>query len=152
MDEFTRQQHRTYDILLVEPEPHSASRFINSFEATEIPNDVTVVSTGNQALDYITQHGDYTEAPPPDLILLDLHLPESSGIEILTELKDRPELRLIPVLVLTSSDEPAAVTRSYELHANAYVQKPDSADEFDQLVDAIVEFWLKLVHLPPKET
>ncbi|SDD88986.1 response regulator [Natrinema hispanicum] len=144
-------RHRTYDILLVEPKSDSVSRFTDSFETSETPNNVTVVSTGDQALDYIDQHGDYTDAPRPDLVLLDYHLPETSGIELLIELKDRPELQHIPVLVLTSSDATEEISRSYALHANACLQKPDSADEFDQMVQAIEDFWLNSVHFLPKE-
>ena len=144
-------RHRTYDILLIEPEPDSVSRFTDSFETSENTNNVTVVSTGDQALDYIDQHGDYTDAPRPDLVLLDHHLPETSGTELLIEFKDRPELRHIPVLVLISSDATEEISRSYELHANACLQKPDSADEFDQMVQAIEDFWLNSVHFLPKE-
>jgi len=144
-------RHRTYDVLLVEPESDSVSRFTDSFETSETTNNITVVSTGDQALDYIDQHGDYTDAPRPDLVLLDHHLPETSSIELLIELKNRPELRHIPVLVLTSSGATEEISRSYELHANACLQKPDSVDEFDQMVQAIEDFWFKSVYLPPKE-
>ncbi|UTF55895.1 response regulator [Natronosalvus rutilus] len=137
-------------MLLIESDPNSISSFIESFESTEATNNVDVVSTGDQALEYLNRSGDYTEAPRPDLVLLDLHLPGLTGTEILSELKGDLQLQQIPVLVLTASNTREDVIQSYEPHANAYLLKPDSPDELDELAQAVEDFWLKLVHLPPK--
>ncbi|UTF55885.1 response regulator [Natronosalvus rutilus] len=146
-----QRDFRKYDVLLIEPDPGSVSRFIDSFEATEVTNNVTVVSTGNEALEFLNRKGDYSDAPRPDLVLLDLQLSGPSGTEILAELKNRPVLRQIPVLVLTTSDATEDIVQSYDLYANAYLQKPDSSDELDQLAQVIEDFWLRTVRLPPKE-
>ncbi|WP_312912811.1 response regulator [Natronosalvus caseinilyticus] len=134
----------------MEPDSESVSRFTESLEAAANTNTITIVSTSADALDFVNQRGDYTEAPRPDLILLDLHLLDASGTELLAEVKNLPHVRQIPILVLTSSDAPEDIYQSYELHANAYLQKPASADESDQLVRAIEDFWLTSAHLPPK--
>ncbi|WP_290810264.1 response regulator [Halovivax sp.] len=145
------ESDRLYDVLLVEPNPDRVSRFIESFESTPTTNEVAVVSDGEEAFEFIDQRGEHADAPRPDLVLLDLHLSDDDGPELLAELKESAELRQIPVLVLTPSDASEDIVRSYELHANAYLRKPDSSAEFDRLARAIEEFWLKLVRLPPKE-
>ncbi|MFC7213521.1 response regulator [Saliphagus sp. GCM10025334] len=142
---------RTYDVLLIEPDPDSVSRFIHSFETTELTTNVIVVSTGDEALEFLNGQGDYTDAPRPDLVILDINVSGPGGIEVLTELKDRPVLCQIPVIVLTTSDAREDIIQSYELHANACLQKPDSPDELDQLAQVIEDFWLRTVQLPPKE-
>lgn len=143
---------RSYDILLIEPNPDSVSPFIESFETTEVTNEVTIVSSGDEAFDFIDQRDEYEGAPRPDLVLLDLDLPDTSGLEILAEIKDHAELQKIPVIILTMSDAAEDVARTYELHANAYVRKPDSSEKFDHLAQSIEDFWLGHVILPPKET
>ncbi|MFC7215121.1 response regulator [Saliphagus sp. GCM10025334] len=135
----------------MEPDSESVSRFTESLEAAVNTNTVTVVSTSADALDFVNQCGDYTEAPRPDLVLLDLHLPDENGTEVLAKVKNLPHVRQIPILVLTSSDAAEDIYQSYELHANAYLQKPASANESDQLVRAFEDFWLTSAHLPPKE-
>lgn len=145
-----QQDSRTYDVLLVDPDPENVSLFIDSFEATEVTNNVIVVSTGGEALKFLNGQGDYTNIPRPDLVLLDLNVSGPSGLEVLTELKDRPLLRRIPMLVLSTSNAREDIIQSYELHANAYLQKPDSPDELNQLAQVIEDFWLRTVHLPPK--
>lgn len=140
---------RDVDILLVESNPQHATLFEESFESEPAPT-VHSVSTGEDALDYITQCGEYEEAPQPDLVVLNPELPHPNGFEILEKLKSEPELRLIPVIVLASSDTEADIERSYELHANAYVHKAEDEDGFSEVVEAVAEFWLSTVRLPPK--
>lgn len=141
---------RIFDLLLVESRPEEVEPFIDSFEATDLTNEVYVVSDGVEALDFVHQRGEYTDAPRPDLVLLDLHVSRKDGEEVLSELKERPELRRIPVLVFTSSEATEDVARSYELKANAYLRRPDSGAEFEELAQAIENFWLKLAQIPPK--
>lgn len=141
---------RSYDVLLVESDPDDIAPFIDSFEATDRTNEVHVVSNGDSALDFLHRRGDYAHVPRPDLVLLDLQLPGTNGVEILRELAEHPPLRLLPVIVLTDSEAAEDIARSYKLNANAYVQKPTTPDGFDELAQAIEEFWLNVARLPPK--
>ena len=90
----------------------------------------------------------YTEAVAPDLILLDLNLPRKNGIEVLAEIKEVPDLKRIPVVVLTSSDREEDLLKSYDLHANCYITKPVDMDQFIKVVQAIDNFWVSMVKLP----
>lgn len=137
-------------MLLVEPRPDDAAPFIESFESTDATETVHVVETGEEALAYLNREGEHVDAPRPDLIILDLHVTGPSGEHLLEKLNERPELRSIPVLVFTTSESEEDVARSYELNANAYLEKPDSEAAFARLAQAIEDFWLDLAHLPPK--
>ncbi|SFB82476.1 Response regulator receiver domain-containing protein [Halobiforma haloterrestris] len=137
-------------ILLVEPNEGDARLFSESFEDAGIACDVNTVSDGEAALDFVYGRGEYADRPDPDLVLLDFHLPGISGADVLSELKSEPELRRIPVIVMTSSDAEEDIARSYDLHANAYVQKPVEPEEFVDLVSSFEEFWLTFVRLPSK--
>ncbi|WP_339102371.1 response regulator [Haloterrigena salinisoli] len=135
------------DVLLVESSPDEMSSFIDSLE--EINASIHMVTNGDEALDFIHQRGDHADSPRPDLILLDLNLPGTSGNEILKEMKDTPELHRIPVLVLTATIEAEKTARSYDLHANAHIKKPADKAEADTITEALEKFWLKVAHLPP---
>ncbi|SDQ29072.1 response regulator [Natronobacterium texcoconense] len=137
-------------ILLVEDNPGDVRLTKEAFEQGRIENDLHVVSDGAEALDFLTQRGEYEDAPRPDLVLLDLNLPRTNGEEVLRELKDDPELRSIPVIVLTSSQTEEDIARSYELHANAYLTKPVDPDEFIETIRAFETFWFTVVRLPPE--
>ncbi|OVE84886.1 response regulator [Natronolimnobius baerhuensis] len=137
-------------ILLVEDNPGDVRLTKEAFKQGRIENDLYVVSDGTEALEFLTQEHEYSDAPRPDLILLDLNLPRTDGEEVLLELKADPELRSIPVIVLTSSRAEEDIARSYELHANAYLTKPVDPDEFIETVRAFEEFWFSVVRLPPE--
>ncbi|WP_254763196.1 response regulator [Natrinema marinum] len=137
-------------ILLVEDNPGDVRLTKEAFKQGRIENDLHVVSDGTEALDFLTQRGDYADAPRPDLVLLDLNLPGKDGEDVLEELKDDPALRSIPVIVLTSSRAEEDVVKSYELHANAYLTKPVDPDEFIETVRAFEKFWFSVVRLPPE--
>jgi len=107
-----------------------------------------VATDGEQAMRFVRQHGEYVDAPRPDLILLDLNLPRKDGREVLAEIKSDPLLCAIPVVVLTSSDSQEDVARSYRLHANCYVKKPGDLDRFLEIVRRIEQFWLSVAQLP----
>lgn len=92
----------------------------------------------------------YTAAPRPDLILLDLNLPKMDGRQVLSEIKDDPELKRIPVVILTTSRAEEDIVRTYSLHANCYISKPVNLDQFMRVVRAIEDFWLTVVKLPPE--
>ncbi|PGF15327.1 two-component system response regulator [Natrinema sp. CBA1119] len=137
-------------ILLVEDNPGDVRLTKEAFKQGRIENDLHVVSDGIEALAFLSQEGEYADAPRPDLILLDLNLPGKGGAEVLEELKEDPVLRSIPVIVLTSSRAEEDVVKSYELHANAYLTKPVDPDEFIQTVRAFEKFWFSVVRLPPE--
>ncbi len=101
-------------------------------------------------MDFLRRHEEYAQAPHPDLILLDLNLPRKDGREVLAEIKEDPKLRLIPVVVMTSSEAERDLVRTYHLHANAYVVKPIDLDGFVEVVQGVKDFWLTIVKLPPK--
>lgn len=146
----SREQDRAYDILLLESGPDNIEPFADAFTTIGKTVNIHGIEDGAAALDFLNQCGEYTDAPRPDLILLDLQLPNHSGMDILAELYDRPEWRRIPVIVVTASIDAEEIARSYELSANAYIQKPSTTAEFEDVASAIGEFWLQAAHLPSK--
>ncbi|WP_121193481.1 response regulator [Motilibacter peucedani] len=119
-----------------------------AFEDNKVANNLHVVSDGAKALEFLRREGDYADAPTPDLILLDLNLPRKDGREVLSEIKNDPALRTIPVVVLTTSEAQEDVVRSYSLHANAYVTKPVDFERFIAVVRQIDDFFVSVVKLP----
>jgi two-component system, chemotaxis family, response regulator Rcp1 len=115
----------------------------------KIANDLHVVGDGEQAMAFLRRKGTHTEAPRPDLVLLDLNLPRKDGREVLAEISDDDALRTIPVIVLTTSAAEQDISRSYQLSANAYITKPIDLNEFMSVVRSIETFWLSIVKLPP---
>ena len=138
------------EILLVEDNPGDARLAVEALKESKINNNLYHVKDGVEALDFLRQRGDYAGVPVPDLILLDLNLPRKDGREVLAEVKEDPRLRLIPVVVMTSSEAERDLVRSYGLHANAYVVKPLDMDGFVEVVQGVKDFWLTIVKLPPK--
>ncbi len=110
---------------------------------------ISVVKDGTEALAFLRQQEPYKDAPRPDLILLDLNLPRTSGFEVLAAIKPDPNLRQIPVAVLTTSEAHRDIVKAYELHANCYITKPVGLEQFLEAVQAIESFWLTTVKLPP---
>ena len=136
-------------ILLVEDSPGDVRLTEEVLREAEIPNELHVVDDGEQAMEFVGGHGTHGDAPRPDLILLDLNLPRKDGREVLAELKADPELRRIPVVVLTTSSAERDVLRSYDLNANCFITKPVDLEEFISVVRSIEAFWLSIVRLPP---
>lgn len=146
----SKGQHRVYDLLLIESQPEDIKPFLESFEATDRTNEVHVVPDGDEALDFIHQRGEYTNVSRPDLILLDINVSGQNAEDILTEFDAQSGLSRTPVLVFTASNANEDIARSYELNANAYLQKPTAEEAFRELAQSIEDFWLKQVQLPPK--
>jgi CheY-like chemotaxis protein len=146
----TTQQIALVEILLVEDDPGDVLMTREAFAEHKVGNNLTVVSDGAEALAYLRREGQYAGAVRPDLILLDLNLPRRDGREVLAEIKTDPELRRIPVVVLTTSAADEDIVRSYELHANAYVTKPVDFERFIAVVRQIDQFFVSVVKLPPK--
>jgi len=139
------------DILLVEDNPGDIRLTEEAFEQGCISNTLHVVTDGVEALDFLHRRGDHADAPGPDIVLLDLNLPRKNGDEVLEAINEEPELRSIPVIVLTSSEAEEDVVRSYELQANAYLTKPVDPEAFIEAVRSFEAFWLSVVRLPPRE-
>ncbi|WP_432148495.1 response regulator [Streptomyces sp. bgisy029] len=136
------------EVLLVEDDPGDELMTREAFEDNKIRNTLHVVRDGQEALDFLYRRGEHTEAPRPDLVLLDLNLPKYDGRQVLEQIKSDPELALIPVVVLTTSSAEEDILRSYKLHANAYVTKPVDLDQFIAAVRQIDEFFVTVVRLP----
>jgi chemotaxis family two-component system response regulator Rcp1 len=142
----------TVEILLVEDSPSDARLTQEAFKDGKLRNNLTIVTDGVEALEYLKQEGRYSGVPRPDLILLDLNLPKMDGREVLRRIKTDPELRAIPVVVLTTSEAEADVVAAYEYHANCYVRKPVDLERFLKVIGSIEDFWLKVVKLPATST
>ncbi|MDT5398448.1 MAG: hypothetical protein QOK33_1679 [Mycobacterium sp.] len=139
---------RPIDILLVEDDPGDELITREAFEHNKINNILHVARDGEEGLDFLYRRGDFSEAPRPDLILLDLNLPKYDGRQLLQQIKSDADLCSIPVVVLTTSSAEEDVLRSYKLHANAYVTKPVDVDQFMSAVRQIDEFFVQVVRLP----
>jgi CheY-like chemotaxis protein len=136
------------DVLLVEDDPGDVLLIREAFDFNKVHNNLNVVSDGEQALDYLRGTGEYTDRVRPDLVLLDLNLPRKDGREVLAEVKSDPDLRTIPIVVLTTSEAEEDVLKSYQLHANAYVTKPVDFERFVSIVRQIDDFFVSVVRLP----
>jgi chemotaxis family two-component system response regulator Rcp1 len=136
------------NILLVEDNPGDVRLTIEALKEGKVHNHLSVVSDGVEALTFLRNQGPFSEAPRPDLVLLDLNLPKKDGREVLAEIKDDPSLRRIPVVVLTTSEAEADVLKSYALHANCYITKPVDLEQFINVIGKIEDFWFSIVKLP----
>jgi chemotaxis family two-component system response regulator Rcp1 len=135
-------------ILLVEDSAGDIRLTREAFLAAEGQIDLHVTTDGVEAMAFLRREGVNANAPRPDIILLDLNLPRMDGREVLNQLKNDPAFKMIPVIILTTSDAEADILRAYELQANCYLCKPVNLEEFERLVDSINQFWLTRVKLP----
>jgi two-component system response regulator len=140
---------RPIEILLVEDSPSDAEFTAEALKEAKVRNHLSLVEDGVQAMEFLHRQGRYTQAPRPDLIMLDLNLPRKDGREVLAELKADEKLKTIPVVVLTTSSAEQDVLRAYNLHANCYITKPVDFNQFLEVVQSIESFWLFVVTLPP---
>jgi two-component system, chemotaxis family, response regulator Rcp1 len=139
------------EILMVEDNPGDVRLTREALKDAKVANVLNVVEDGVAALDYLHRRGNYANAQRPDLILLDLNLPKKNGREVLAELKEDPILKMIPVVILTTSRAEEDVLRAYSLHANCYIMKPVDFTQFASIVQSIEHFWLSVVMLPPSD-
>lgn len=143
---------RAVDILLVEDSATDAELMQLAMQQSDFNNAVHHVRDGEQAMAFLRQEGEYADAPRPDLILLDLNMPRMDGREVLRRLRNDDDLKVIPVVVLTTSAHDKDVLESYGLYANSYVVKPVDLKSFFTVFKQIHNFWLQIVALPfPKE-
>jgi len=140
--------NKAVEILLVEDNPGDVRLTIEALKEGRLINHVSVAEDGVEALAFLHQEGRYADEPRPDLILLDLNLPKKDGREVLTEIKADPALRHIPVVVLTTSTAEQDVLRTYDLHANCYINKPVDFEQFIEVVKSVGDFWFSVVILP----
>lgn len=139
---------RLVEILLIEDSPSDADLAREVLSQGKILNNLHFVEDGVEAIKFLRKKAPYLDVPRPDLILLDLNLPKKSGVEVLEEIKTDPKLKLIPVVILSTSAAPDDIIKSYSLHANCYITKPVDFVEFTKVVRLIEEFWLAVVRLP----
>lgn len=138
------------DVLLVEDDPGDVLLTQETLLGSKIRTNLHVVGDGVEALEFLRQEGVYEGVPRPDLILLDLNMPRKDGREVLADIKQDPDLKTIPVAVLTTSSQDEDILKSYELHANCYITKPVGLEQFSTVVQSLEDFWFAIVKLPPK--
>ena len=137
------------EILLVEDNPGDVRLTLEALKGGRVRNNIHVVEDGVQAMDFLHRQGNYRAVPRPDLMLLDLNLPKKDGREVLGEVKQDPDLKRIPIVILTSSAAEEDILRAYDLSANCYITKPVALDQFLRVLKSIEDFWLVIVKLPP---
>lgn len=148
----TKLMGRPVEFLLAEDNPGDVRLTKEALRESKISNNLNVVPDGVEAMAFLHREGKYADAPRPDVILLDLNLPKKDGREVLAEVKADLNLRLIPVVIITSSEAEQDVLRTYELHANCYVTKPVDLEQFIKVIQSIETFWLTIVTLPSSVT
>ncbi|MCZ6570980.1 MAG: response regulator, partial [Deltaproteobacteria bacterium] len=121
-----------------------------AFKEAKILNNLNVVGDGVDAMAFLRREGRFAGVVRPDIVLLDLNLPRKSGRDVLEEIKGDPDLRNIPIVILTTSRAEQDVLNAYEHHANCYITKPVRLEQFVEIVRSISHFWLSIVELPAK--
>ena len=138
------------EILLVEDNPGDVDLTLEALEEAKLRNNVHVARDGVEAMEFLHRLGDRADAPRPDLVLLDLNMPRKDGREVLRDMKEHPDLRRIPVVVLTTSEAEQDVLDAYDYRANAYIVKPVDFEQFFRTVRSLEDFWLTVVRLPSR--
>lgn len=144
----TRTGNRPIEILLVEDNPGDARLTEEALKEGKVRNNLHHARDGVEAMRFLERQGEHKDKPRPDLVLLDLNLPRKDGREVLADMRKNPELKTIPVVVLTTSEAEQDVVRTYELCANCYITKPVDLEKFITIVRSIEDFWLTIVRLP----
>lgn len=139
---------RPAEILLIENNPGDVKLMKEAFMEARLKDELRVVTSGEEALDYLHRRDEFEKAPRPNIALLESRLSDVNGWELLERIKTSSELKHIPVIVLTSSEVEDDIVKSYSRYANAYLTKPVDGDEFVALARTIGEFWIRLVELP----
>jgi len=145
------QKGQLIEILLVEDSPGDVRLTQEALKEGKVLNNLRVVNDGVEAMAYLRRQSPHADALEPDLILLDLNLPRKDGREVLAEIKSDPNLRRIPVVVLTTSRTDEDIIKAYDLHANCYITKPVDFQQFLGVVQSIEDFWLTVVKLPRRD-
>ena len=135
-------------ILLVEDNEGDIILTLEALKEANVSNTIHVVTDGEEALQYLQKQGRFNNAVTPDLILLDINLPKIDGKEVLAEIKNDADLKVIPVVILTTSSSEKDILESYQHHANCYITKPVDFKNFTHVVNRITNFWISIVQLP----
>jgi chemotaxis family two-component system response regulator Rcp1 len=146
-----KKKCQTVEVLIVEDNPGDVRLTMEAFKDGKICNHLSVVQDGVEALAFLRRELPYTNAPRPDLILLDLNLPKKDGRDVLAEIKVDENLKRIPVVVLTTSKAERDILRTNDLHANCYITKPVDLDQFIKIVKLIEDFWFTIIKLSKSE-
>ncbi|MFC7074071.1 response regulator [Halovenus rubra] len=151
MSNTAAENEEPVEILLAEDNPNDVEMTRRAFDKGKFVNHLHVVNNGIEAMEFLRQEGEYADKPRPDIILLDLEMPQKDGKEVLEDLEDDPELSPIPVIVLTSSEAERDIIESYRHNANAYMTKPVGYKDFQETVREVESFWFRVVKLPNEE-
>jgi len=138
------QSAKKHRVLVAEDSPVDRLLLDRAFQRAGAPAELNFVPDGQAAIDYLTHEGEYhqcSDNPPPDVLLLDLKMPRLNGFDVLDWLRDQPGLARVPVIVLTSSDDPGDINRAYDLGANSYLLKPNRSEKLDDLVHQLKAYW-----------
>lgn len=139
---------RAAEVLLVEDSPGDVRLTREALKEGKVRNNLSVVSDGVEAMEFLRREGKYADAPRPDIVLLDLNMPRKDGREVLAEMKGDESLKRIPVVILTTSEAEQDILKTYDLHANCYLTKPVDLEQFISIVKSVEDFWLTIVQLP----
>lgn len=142
--------HSSVVILLADDDPDDRAFTLRALRQNRLSNDVHTVEDGEELMDFLKRRGNYTDAPRPDVILLDLNMPRMDGREALEQIKSDPSLRKIPVVVLTTSEADQDIVQTYDLGVNAFVTKPVTFDGLVNAIKVMSDFWFEIVRLPPQ--
>jgi len=138
-------------ILLVEDNEGDIRLAKEALSVSKVKNRLSIVKDGETAIKYLKKEGEYNSIQSPDLILLDLNLPKIDGHEVLKWIKTNEELKVIPVVILTTSQAKEDIIESYSNHANSFITKPINWEQFIEVVRSIENFWLSIVRLPKEK-
>ncbi|QLG29842.1 response regulator (plasmid) [Halorarum halophilum] len=138
------------NILFIEDNLTDVEYIKEAFNNVEATTLIHSVATRREALELLSGEDDGISITSPDLLLLDLTLPEDNGFTVLESVREKPEHTGLPVIILTNSDDEEDILRSYELHANAFLRKPSDPSEYEALAEQIVKFWVNHNHTPPE--
>jgi CheY-like chemotaxis protein len=136
------------EILLAEDNPGDVALTRRALRESKVHNNLHVVVDGEEAMRFLHRKGEHTNAPRPDLVLLDINMPKKTGLEVLADVKNEEELCTIPVCMLTTSEDDQDILSAYARHANAFVKKPVDLEQFIEVVRKIEDFWFTIVKLP----
>lgn len=144
----TINTNKIFNILLVEDNPADRKLISHLFKSCTVSCLLHMVKDGEEAIEFVFRRGKFIDSPQPDLVLLDLNMPNKDGRDVLKEIKTDPLLRRIPVIVLTTSSSDLDVCTAYDYQANSYIQKPGDLGEFQSIIKVIEQYWLNIVELP----
>jgi two-component system, chemotaxis family, response regulator Rcp1 len=147
-----QKPYRQIEVLLVEDNPGDVRLTIEAMKEGKLTNHISVACDGIEAMEFLRREGQFAASPRPDLILLDLNMPRKDGRQVLAEIKEDPDLKSIPVVILTTSEAEQDIVKTYELHANCYVTKPVDLEQFVKIARLIEDFWFSVVKLPPNDS